>query len=225
MKKGIIMKKAINYAMIFVILFAFLTACDNPPAADTTGEGDTTIPVTESTTITTGIGITGSTTAEIVEDASDKDLVVDIFITKGEYSDGVYSFRKYSSSGNCDFVYSFSYKPEIDMFNCGVLITTFVQNITMYDYGSITFTWEEFNSASYYGYHELKDVASIHFDFSPTKLNSAISYENFQYAVRSNSFSNLTNTNDINAYAETCFECARQGWLYAQSILYGYGYN
>ena len=222
------MKKILLHAMVLLILFTLVTSCDSSIPDDTVGESEMVTQTLDNTVTTAGASDSGSiTTTDDIDDISDKELVIEIFMTKGEYSDGVYSFRKYSSSGNCDFVYSFSYKPSIDMFNCGVLITTFVQNVTMYDYGSITFTWEEFNNASYYGYHELSNAASIHFDFYPSKANADMDmiFDNYQYSVRSNSFNNLTNTSDINEYAETCFECVRQGWLYAQSVLYGYGYN
>lgn len=220
------MKKFLLYTMVVMFLFSFFTSCDEPIPDNTDDVSETVTLIPDSTVTTAGESDKGSiTTADDSHDTSDKELVVDIFMKKGEYSDGVYSFRKYSSSGNCDFVYSFSYKPSIDMFNCGVLITTFAQNVTMYDYGSITFTWEEFNNASYYGYHELKNVASIHFDFYPSKANADMTFNNFNYSVRSNSFSDLTDTSDIEKYAESCFECAQQGWLYAQSVLYGYGYN
>ena len=128
---------------------------------------------------------------------SDKQKVVNIFMSQGEYSNGVYSFRKHSTTGNCDFVYSFVYNPEIDMFYCGVLVTTHAQSIVMYDYGSVTFTWDDFENAYITGYHELENIASINFDFYASNPTSNMTFSNYQYSVRSNSFTNLTNKKEI----------------------------
>ena len=169
-----------------------------------------------------------STSIESSNDSSDdfkvneKQKVVNVFITNGEYSDGTYTFRKYSQTGNCSFVYSFSYKPEIDMFNCAVLVTTYTQISNMYDYGSVTFAWNDFKNALFYGYHELENTAIIEFDFNALSPQSNMTYKNYDYTIKKNSFKNLTNTGDINEYAQTCFECVNQSLSYAQSILYGY---
>ena len=153
---------------------------------------------------------------------SDKQKVINLFLTYGEYSDGVYRFRQYSTTGNCDFFYSFSYNPQIDMFNCGVLVATYVQNFTMYDSGSVTFSWDDFEHAYVTGYHELGNIASIEFDFYASNPTSNITFGTYQYSVRSNSFTNLTNQNDINEYAGTCFNCVNQSLTYAQSVLFRY---
>lgn len=153
---------------------------------------------------------------------TDKKKVINMFMTYGEYSDGTYYIRKYSTANPCSFLYSFSYKPEIDMFNCSVLVTTYTSIATTYDYGSVTFSWNNFSNALFYGYHELENIAMVEFDFSALNPQSNMTYKNYNYSVRSNSFKNLTNTSDINGYAQTCFECINQSLSYAQSLLYGY---
>lgn len=152
----------------------------------------------------------------------DKEKIVDMFLKNGEYSNGTYTFRKYTEIDNCNFVYSFSYKPEIDMFNCAVLVTTYAQIAVLYDYGSVTFAWANFENALFSGYHELENTASIHFDFFASNPKNNMTFANYQYSVKNNSFSNLTNKNDIDSYAQTCFECINQSLSYAQSVIYGF---
>ena len=154
--------------------------------------------------------------------SNDKEKVIDMFITKGEYIDGAYYIRKYTETGDCSFVYSFAYDPKIDLFYCATLVTTYSQNYTLYDNGAISFAWGDFKNALTTGYHQLKNVAMIEFDYVVSNPKSNMSFGNYKYSVYSNSFKNLTSTTDINAYAETCFKCVNQGLAYAQSILSGY---
>ena len=118
-----------------------------------------------------------------------------IFFNWGTINEGIYSFHRYNTVGNSSFLYSFSYSPTSNLYNCAVLVTTNAY-YPMYDYGSVTFSWGDIKNAFFYGYHELSNTAIIEFSFSNIKLNSNVSLNNsYSYQVTQNSFSNLNQKN------------------------------
>ncbi len=213
------MKLRVYVCWLLILLgFLHLYSCSNPQNA--------TFSTSPKSNTTDSNNAPNDTFSENIN-SKDKEKVMSMFVTNGVYSNGTYYFRKYSETGNCSFLYSFSYKPEIDMFHCSLLVTTNIQGSTLYDYGSVTFTWNNFETALYYGYHEFdyresETSPSIHFDFSVSNPQPNISFANYKYSVRSNSFKNLTNKKDIDSYAQTCFDCINQSLLYSQSVLYSY---
>ena len=160
------------------------------------------------------------------ENGQNKELqVINMFETFGSYSDDVYRFRKYDTVGNCNFLYTFSYSPAKKLYYCAVLTTT-NGYYNMYDYGAITFSWDDIKNALFCGYHELEKIAIIEISFSNVKLNSNISLDNsYSYQVTKNTFVNLTKKEDIDDYASNIFECMNRSIGYAQSILYTYTDN
>ena len=212
-------------ALLLVILVCF-SSCLKDTDYDNENESIATTSVNQSTTSAKHSNKTtqnpNKTTQNSDSSLSDKTQVINMFLSKGEYLDGSYYIRKHSETEHCLFSYWFTYNPEIDMFNCAVVVTTYALGVQLLDYGSVTFGWGDFENARFYGYHELKDTASIDFDFSASNPRSNMSFGQYEYSVRSNSFKNLTNKNDIDEYAQTCFDWVNQSLNYAQSVLYAY---
>ena len=195
------MKKSfLIIVLIICVLFASCDNIDNPPDDSSNVDSAITLQKKDNT----------------------KEKVINMFITYGEYSNGCYRIREYSTVNSCDFLYTFSYNPEVDLFNSSVLTTTHTGIVTMYDYGSVTFSWNGFENALFYGYHELKNTAIIEFHFDALSPQTNMTYGNYNYSVKNNTFRNLTNTSEINRYAQTCFDSINQSLLYAQSVLCKY---
>ncbi|MBR6687598.1 MAG: hypothetical protein IKL77_02460 [Clostridia bacterium] len=151
--------------------------------------------------------------------------VISMFMDHGTYRDGTYTFTKYNNTGNCSFLYSFSYSPTYNLFSCSLLSTT-KSSPNLYDYGSVTFSWGNIDSAVFYGYHELENISIIEFSFSDIKLNSNVSLNNdYSYRITKNTFKNLTKKEDIDDYASTIFESMDIAIGYAQTVLYSYTSN
>lgn len=222
------MKKSIF--IIALLLCVFFVSCTNKNDQNFTETSDSldsfkateTADSLDTTKVSDTIDISNDDSFGSQTEDINKEKVVNMFITHGEYSDGTYYIRKHSTVTPCNFLYTFCYKPDIDMFNCSVLVTTYTSVATTYDYGSVTFSWNNFENALFYGFHELENSAIIEFDFCALSPQTNMTYGNYSYSVSNNSFNNLTNASDINGYAQTCFDCINQSLSYAQSLLYGY---
>ena len=184
--------------------------------------------ITLTTMLICTFGLTGCSKNNVYENSVYKNEVneelqiINMFVNFASYSEGSYTFKKYYSSGNCNFLYSFTYSPTRKMYHCSVLVTT-NNYYNMYDYGSITFSWGDFKNALFYGYHELENTAIIELSFSNINLNSNISLDNkYSYQITKNTIVNLNKQEDIDEYASVIFECMNRSVGYAQSVIYSY---
>ena len=159
-------------------------------------------------------------------DFGKEELVKNMFYSHGDYNDGTYTFRKGDTVGGYFFVYSFSYNPELDLYYCGHLATCRTDFATLHDCGSVVFSWGDIENASFYGYHELENVAVIEFEFENIQFNDDLSLgDNCSYKVTKNTFKALEAIEDIDEYASICFDAIEISIGYAQSILYKYTNN
>ena len=160
------------------------------------------------------------------ETVSEENTIINMFINNATYDSGSYAFREYKTLNNTTFLRTFSYSPSYNMYHCSLLTTTRVNQATMYDYGSITFSWDNIKNGSFYGYHEFNyntTIAIIEFNYSNIIFNNNYTLgSNFSYSVTKNTFQNLTSETDINKYALENFDCLNQAVGYAQSIIYSY---
>lgn len=159
----------------------------------------------------------------------DENQVVDMFIRYGEYSDGTYRFIKREKRNSMSIVYSFSYTPSSNLYNCGVLVTESVlPPYELQDSGAVVFSFGQIEDGYFRGYHRLNEtaeIARIEFEYSVYTFNSDISLGKYSYQVINNTFQNLYQKSDIDSYAENVFECIDWGIWYAQSILNTYCRN
>ena len=211
-----------KYFLIITLIFCILLASCSDTGSIENGSSKNASNSTSVNAVdsTSSANSTNSTNSKA--NSSDKQKVIDMFMAHGEYDNESYYINKFTSANSCNVAYFFAYQPKHDNFYCSVLVTTYAQNYTLIDYGIVVFSWGNFASATFYGRHDLKDIAKIEFDFSAKNPQSDMTYRDFDYTVKNNSYGNLTDSSDIDEYASTCFKCINQSLSYAQSVLYGY---
>lgn len=141
---------------------------------------------------------------------SDEEKVRTLFLTYAQHDDdGTYRFRKVNYVDNTSFAYNFAYSPAINSYSAYLFITS-SSTLTMHDYSAVAFTWGQFEKGLFYAYHELAPVAKVEFEYSNLSfINNSIG-ASYSYIVRSNSFVNLTEKSEIDAYAARGFEVLQQ---------------
>ena len=147
-----------------------------------------------------------------------------VFIENAYYdTDGNYRFREYNVLGNITYSYCFTYSPEQKLYNANLLVTT-NSNINLYDYAAITFSWGQFQKALFYAYHELDSIARIEFEYNILSYDYNIG-EDYNYRVKSNTFVNLTEKDDIDNYASQSYDCLKRIVPFIKKILSKYNTN
>lgn len=166
-----------------------------------------------------------STTGRVAEATvnSDKLRVVEMCMKYGEYDNGAYRISKTTNQGDVYFTYTFSYEPATDFFICYSSCTTYTDmlSVYLYDFGGVVFSWEAPESRYYSGVHRLCEnsngniVAEIKFEWPASNPIASA------YTVTSNTYSQLDKAG-MNEYAQTCYECIEQGFIYAQGLVNAY---
>ena len=157
------------------------------------------------------------------EDAgiSGEDIVIQMFLDYAKRdSDGAYRFREYNTLNNVTFSYCFVYSPSYRLYNCSLLVTSYT-GVTLYDYASVTFSWNQYRSGLFSAYHELDSVSRIEFEYYDLSFdaNNALGSA-YSYKVVSNTFSNLSDRADIDGYAARSYECLQQAIYYMNSVFF-----
>lgn len=188
-------------------------------------KGATAESVVTRTNVVTEVDSLQETTATDVN--REKQKIVEMFMKYGTYySDGVYRFNNQTVKDDVVFGYTFSYSPESDSFVCSCMVTTFARSLSsvLSDYGSVVFYWGNLENGYFSGDHRLEDesskkvLATIEFEYSATNLNANV------YKIKNNTYSQLSQS-EIKEYANTSFECMKQGLQYANSIISAYTDN
>lgn len=149
-----------------------------------------------------------------------EEAIQKLFVENASYYDDCYRFSEYNTLDNTTYLYSFVYSPDLKLFNANLLVTTETET-KMYDYGAITFTWGDFKSGYFYGYHEYEKISKIEFEFEVLSYKYNIG-DNYDYKVKSNTYANLTEKEDIDIYAQRDYECLKQIVPFIKKILSKY---
>lgn len=147
-----------------------------------------------------------------------------MFLVYGQIYDGNYEFRQYDTSANKYFSYNFVYNPKLKLYNCDLLILNYNNYTTIInsDYVSITFSWGKFKNALFYAHYELNNNGRIEFEFSNLIFNQSTLGDTYTYTVTKNTFANLNDKKDIDAYASSSYDLLCQLIPYMKRIFYSY---
>lgn len=155
--------------------------------------------------------------------------VINMFINYGtEDGLGNYFFKKEVKMSSSDLTYCFLYNSKYEIFTGNFISITTEKtlpflNYVLYDYASITFSWNKFNDGVFYSYYDFNNVSRIDFEFSGITFTGYSLLDDYaSYKIVNNTFKNLHEQSDIDEYASRCFFALQQVVPYCNSIFSEY---
>ena len=158
---------------------------------------------------------------------AEKTAIVDMFAQYGEYDNGYFTFSNTKTEQSNIITCSFSYSTADDMLVCGYAITADETTYSLYDSGTIVFSWGNLANGAFYGQHILyedflgDEISSLEFQYQVSNFSANSSANEYTTNILTNTFPQLS-SNEIAIYAKTCFDYIEESLNYAQSIISSY---
>lgn len=181
--------------------------------------------IKDTTAISTTNDKKQSPSASVIEE---KNQIIDMFIKYGTYKEnGSYQFYHSEMTLEGHHQYSFTYIPQQNAFYTSRSYSVYNSPLFTVDDGMMIFMWEQKESAYFWGQHYIRHadtgdmLSTIGFDFSIDKINPNMTFGNYTYRIRENSFASVSES-QMDKYAAQCAKYLEDGMAYAQSIISAY---